>query len=167
MNEREIQPDKISSFVQPAENNIDDESVILTRLELISLVQSAVDARTEHLACEIAVYRDIIDDLEKMIEALAKRVRKLEESNENDAIGSNTLKHLDALYQIMIKNNIRHVDFAQIATLLGISRRHANRLRAALDNDPRFEVVRSKAHKQKLSVRLAKVNTVKPGHVHV
>jgi len=62
--------------------------------------------------------------------------------------------HLDKLFSEMKRLSIRQVTVRDAARLLGVTKRHINRLEPLLAADHRFQIVRDPHHKQRHLIRL-------------
>lgn len=111
--------------------------------------QSLEDVKTE-LLLEI---EKMYIDLQLEIAHDRQRITKLEKP----VYGLRSLKRIDDLYDLMMKNGLRQITFPQMAQLLGISYQHAKRLRMLIQEDARFTVVNDPRHKTRRLIRLTDV----------
>lgn len=62
--------------------------------------------------------------------------------------------HVDRLFSEMRRLKMRYVTIKDAARLLGVTKRHINRLEPLLDDDHRFQVIKDPRHKQRHLIRL-------------
>lgn len=131
---------------------------ILTDYERLLRLEDAL----EQLATQIEEIRSQQEKLQRALEETQdmllleiaqdrKRITKLECG---DSISKQTAeRHLDVLCKEMDSAHLRQVSFGQAAKILGISYRHVYRLSPAIEDDPRFQLVKDQTHMQRWLIR--------------
>ena len=136
------------------------EEKLATLREENRQLKAEVASLREDSALERAHDRKRISDLEKLAEteardaALARqRISKLEAPT--SALREETAAaHLDFLASEMRRLGHKQVTTKDAARLLGVTKRHINRLEPLLAADHRFQIVQDPRHKQRHLIRL-------------
>ncbi len=109
--------------------------------QLVTAVQEISTLRAELESLQERFARDLAED--------RQRITKLERKEpEQDS------KVIDELYKEMKAQGRRQTDFATAARMTKRTKGRLHQLKAAIALDPRFIIVRSESHSQKLLIRL-------------
>ncbi len=107
--------------------------------EEIHKLRVELDTFREEAALERAYDRQRISKLEAPAPALSQKTAS---------------DHLDRLFSEMKRLRMRQTTTKDAARLLGVTKRHINRLEPLLDDDHRFQVIKDPRHKQRHLIRL-------------
>ena len=103
-----------------------------------SALKRELEAFQEHVAQERAFDR--------------QRIARLENRSEKDSPRGE--EHIEELYNIMRKNKLLSLSFANAAKFLGISKGRVKQLKPQIAKDGRFDILHSTGHKQMLIIAL-------------
>ena len=93
-----------------------------------------------------------LEELRPWMEAISKKVNRLESRPEKESPKAE--EHIEELYQIMRKNMLPSLSFANAAKFLGIGKGRVKQLKPQIAKDGRFDIIHSAGHKQKLIIAL-------------
>ena len=119
----------------------------------ISTFQVVQDLRAENMALNTKL--EALQELMPWVEALSRKMARLEgriELHRDDSPKAE--EHIEELYQIMRKDMLPSLSFANAAKFLGISKGRVKQLKPQIAKDGRFDILRSTGHKQKLIIAL-------------
>ena len=89
-----------------------------------------------------------------------QRITKLEEDGktrtQTRTSASSAAIHIDNLFEVMRRSNIRQVSARDAGRILGITARHVRRLKPHIAADKRFQIVQDPHHKQRHLIRLVR-----------
>ena len=93
-----------------------------------------------------------LEELRPWLEAISKKINRLESRPEKESPKAE--EHIEELYQIMRKNMLPSLSFANAAKFLGIGKGRVKQLKPQIAKDGRFDIIHSAGHKQKLIIAL-------------
>jgi DNA repair exonuclease SbcCD ATPase subunit len=93
-----------------------------------------------------------LEELRPWLEAISKKINRLESRPEKESPKAE--EHIEELYQIMRKNMLPSLSFANAAKFLGIGKGRVKQLKPQIAKDGRFDILHSAGHKQKLIIAL-------------
>lgn len=119
----------------------------------ISTFQAVQDLRAENRALNTKL--EALQELMPWVEALSRKIARLEgriELHRDDS--QKAAEHIEELCQIMRKDKLPSLSFANAAKFLGISKGRVKQLKPLIAKDGRFDILHSTGHKQKLIIAL-------------
>ena len=116
----------------------------------ISTFQIVQDLQAENSALKREL--EALQELRPWLEAISKKINRLESRPEKESPKAE--EHIEELYQIMRKNMLPSLSFANAAKFLGIGKGRVKQLKPQIAKDGRFDIIHSAGHKQKLIIAL-------------